>query len=173
MSKRITRITGRGMVTLRGDLSDPTLTAAVTAATGCAVPSLRQIVWSGDQAVAWMSPDELLLIVTDAPATVAQLSEALTGIHHLAADVSDARATFRITGPWRDILASGAPVDLHPDTFPPGEIRRTRLGQVAAAFWATDANTAELVCFASVAEFVGIWLETAATEGAEPNLYAG
>ncbi len=58
--------------------------------------------------------------------------------HHLAADVSDARAVFRIEGAKADqVLAKLCPVDLA--TLEPGELRRTRAAQVAAAFWRKTA----------------------------------
>ena len=53
-------------------------------------------------------------------------------------------------------------MDLSPAGFGPGEIRRTRLGQVAAAFWLTGEDAFELVCFRSVGGFVHDWLNTAA-----------
>lgn len=163
-----------GMITLRGDLADPALTAAVTAATGQPVPSTRRIHGSFGAGAGWMAPDELLLLVpyAEAPARTAALAEALAGSHHLVADVSDARAGFRLDGPGaREVLAKGAPVDLHPAAFGPGDLRRTRLGQVAAAFWMPAPERFELVCFRSVAAFVETWLRQAATPGTFPGLF--
>lgn len=170
MSERIKRIMDRGMVSLRADLTDPACVNAVKTVLGL-IPDTRKIIWQDSVGIAWMSPDELLVVCSDPAPLIADLGVALDGVHHLVVDVSDARAVFQISGPWRDILSAGAPVDMHPDVFSPGEIRRTRLGQVAAAFWAVDTSTAELICFASVAEFVADWLLTAAREGAEPCLY--
>ncbi|SDK79885.1 sarcosine oxidase subunit gamma [Aliiruegeria lutimaris] len=146
----------QGMVTLRADLSEPALAGAVKAATGCALPETRQILYNGDRAVAWMSPDELLLLVpyVDTVDVVAALEAALAGVHHLAVDVSDARASFAISGPGaREVLARLCPVDLSPVAFGPGEIRRTRLAQVPAAFWTDEAGRFTLVCFRSVARY--------------------
>jgi sarcosine oxidase subunit gamma len=162
-----------GMVTLRGALASPALADAVRAATGCPVPERRRIVFAGENAAAWMSPDELMLFVAPGSPTsvVADLSRALAGEHHLAADVSDARALFRLTGPGaRAVLAKGAPVDLTPTAFGPGDFRRTRLGQVAAAFWMPEADTFDLTCFRSVGGFVAEWLATAARPGSLAGL---
>ena len=162
-----------GMVTLRGDLALPALAAAVAELTGCPVPAVRRIACAGPGgAVAWMSPDELMLFVTPGagPEAAARLGVALAGHHHLAVDVSDARALFRIEGPGaREVLAKGAPVDLDPTAFGPGDFRRTRLGQVAAAFWMPAAETFELICFRSVAGFVAGWLANAARPGSLPG----
>ena len=146
----------QGMVTLRGDLSAPALAKAVKAATGCAMPGQRKIVAAGGNAVAWMSPDEVLLLVphAEAPAVAAGLGAALAGVHHLAVDVSDARAMFRLAGSGvREVLARLCPADLSPAAFGPGELRRTRLAQVPAAFWLTAQEEARLVCFRSVARY--------------------
>ena len=90
----------QGMITLRADLAAPEVKAAVKKVTGCAMPEPRRIVTTGGKAAAWMSPDELMLLVPykDAPAAVAQLDKALAKSHALACDVSDARVLFRVTG---------------------------------------------------------------------------
>ena len=163
---RVARRLAVGMVTLRGDLADPRIAEAVRAETGCAPPAVRRIETAGASAVAWMSPDELLLFgpSAEAGARVEGLGRRLAGVHHLAVDVSDARAVFRIEGPGaRAVLARGAPVDLAPDAFGPGDFRRTRLGQVACAFWATEEAAFELMCFRSVVDYVSDWLAAAAS----------
>jgi sarcosine oxidase subunit gamma len=161
-----------GMVTLRGDLGAAPIREAVLAATGLAMPDRRRIVIAGDQSAAWMSPDEVLLLT--APGRGHQLATALgaalSGVHHLAADVSAARVVFRIEGDGgREVLAKGAPVDLSCAGFAPGDLRRTRLGQVAVAFWMVDAGTIDLVCFRSVADFTARWLAAAAAPGSLPG----
>jgi sarcosine oxidase, subunit gamma len=170
-----------GMITLRADLAAPEVADAVRAATGHALPARRRVAGGLGGGAGWMAPDELLLHVpyAEAPERTAALEAALAGHHHLAACVSDARAGFRLTGPSaREVLASGAPVDLHPEAFGPGDLRRTRLGQVAAAFWMPDpqpdaqpvgAEIFELVVFRSVAGFVHEWLRQAAAPGRLPG----
>ena len=108
----IQQIAPRGMITIKGDLADGPFAEAIKAATGHAIPDQRRIV-TGDTQLAWMAPDELLLITEHAaaPAIVADLETKLAGQHALVAEVSDARATFRISGPGaREVLAKGAPV---------------------------------------------------------------
>ncbi len=170
----VSRAAPAGMIALRADLAAEATAAAVQSAVGLVPPKTREIKIGKKGSVAWMSPDELLLICDHdkAPALVAGLEQALAGQQHLAADVSDARALFRIEGRGaREVLAKGAPVDLAPGAFAPGEIRRTRLGQVAAAFWMTGEDAFELICFRSVAEFVETWLQTAVLPGSLPEVY--
>ena len=90
----------RGMITVRGDLGSAAMKKAVKAAVGTAVPAPRRIELAGEKGAAWMSPDELLILVpyAEAVATVEVLERALGKEHHLVADVSDARAVFRIKG---------------------------------------------------------------------------
>lgn len=157
-----------GMVTLRGDLSSPELAAAVTAATGCAVPGQRRRVTSGDWSVCWMSPDELLLVgrYEAAPGLVDQLTSALQGQHALAVDVSDARASFSITGrKAAEVLMKLCPVDFA--ALAEDEVRRTRLAQIAAALWKSGPEEYSLVCFRSVASYAFGVLENAARPGSE------
>lgn len=162
----------RGMITLRGDLGSAALKGAVKSATGLVPPKVRQIKSGKKGAVAWMSPDELLLLVDydKADDAVAKIGAALAGEHHMAVNVSDARAIFTLEGQGaREVLAKGAPVDLSPAAFGVGDLRRSRVGQLAAAFWMTNEETFELVCFRSVGAFMFDWLTNAAQEGSLPE----
>jgi len=157
-----------GMITLRGDLNSAAMAKAVKAATGTAMPAQRGCVAGAKGATAWMSPDELLLMVPyeTADAVVVKLTKALGGEHHMAVNVSDARAVFDLSGDAiRDVLAKGTPADMSVEALPITEVRRTRIGQLAVAFWFTDDTHARLVCFRSVAGYVMDWLETAAADG--------
>ncbi len=152
---QVTRAAPRGMITLRGDLSSAKMKKAVKDATGQAMPVSGQFLGDGTQGVAWMSPDELLVIVPyDTVADAwALIDKTLAGQHYLAADVSDARAVFSVTGvDAREVLARLCPVDLHANSFTVGQFRRTRLAQVAAAFWMHDTGF-DVVCFRSVGDY--------------------
>jgi len=158
-----------GMVTLRGPVTDPGFAEAL-GRVGIAVPERRQMVVGTSGRTLWMSTDELLVLGdagTDT-ALAARASDALSGRHHLAVAVGDARARFTVTGPGaRVTLAKLCPADMA--AFAAGEVRRTRLAQVAAAFWMTGPQTFELVCFRSVADYVQTALANAArhTDGVD------
>ena len=169
---RIEEIGPVGMITLRGQPAD--LATATQAAIGIALPSPRRIETKGEVSIGWMSPDEYLLILpyTKVRDTLATLHTAMAGQHFLAVDVSDARAVFRISGPQsREVLAKITPVDLSPAAFHPGEMRRTRAAQVAAAFWMGEDQVITLVSFRSVAAYVFALLQTSAMPGAEVGLF--
>lgn len=160
----VTRRDARGMITLRGDFSSETFKTAVNAACGQAMPMSGQILGDREQAVAWMSPDELLVMVAYGRVgdVIDGLTNALAGEHALIADVSDARAMFEVSGDdAHEVLARVCPVDLHRDSFGVGQFRRTRLAQVAAAFWRHDTGF-DVVCFRSVADYVESLLNNAA-----------
>ncbi|MFC4215360.1 sarcosine oxidase subunit gamma [Pseudophaeobacter arcticus] len=164
----------QGMITLRGDLSSKTLKAAVKAATGAEVPEQRKISVVEGGAAAWMSPDELLLLVPygDAVAKTAELAQALKGEHALAANVSDARSYFSISGAGaRETLAKISPVDLSPEAFGAGDFRRSRTAQVAAAFWLQDDDSFRLVCFRSVGAYMFNLLSASAHPQSSVGVY--
>ena len=155
-----------GMISLRAKPDVPGLAEAFSAL-GLTLPEPRRITIAGDKAAGWMSPDEYLLILpySQIAAALASLAHSLAGQHHLAANVSDARAVFHIAGAKADqVLKKIAPVDI--DGLAPGEIRRTRAAQVAAAFWA-DGEGYTLVCFRSVAGYMMALLSHSALPGSE------
>ena len=160
----------RGMIAVRGDLSSPQMAQAVRDAAGVGVPERGTAAAQGDCAAAWMSPDELLVMVPHAEAgeRLGAISAALAGTHHLAANVSDARAMFEVAGKSaREVVSKLCPVDMHPDAFPPGRFRRTRMAQIPAALWQVDAETVRVLCFRSVAGYAFGLLANAAKPGSE------
>jgi len=166
----VTELGLNGMITLRGDLARPKVKAAVKAVAGVGMPKANTIEATDTHAAAWMSPDELLLLVPYAEATdsVASAVKALGTEHSLVVDVSDARAMFAVSGPRaREVMAKLAPVDLSQEAFQPGMFRRSRLAQVPAAFWMAGEETVHIICFRSVAQYVFDLLCVAAQEGSE------
>jgi sarcosine oxidase subunit gamma len=155
-----------GMITLRAKADVAGLAAAIMAATGCAMPAQRQMLRAGDRLAGWMSPDEYLLIMPygGVPAALDAIASALAGQHHLAVDVSGARAVFAVEGAAQSVLAKLTPTDFA--ALAPMELRRTRLAQVAAAFW-IEGGAATVVCFASVAQYMFDLLSHAAAQGTE------
>ena len=163
----------QGMVTLKADLH-PTVTAkAVKAAIGLDLPEVRHIVVAeGGRAVAWMAPDEVLILCEHGQADdlVATLGKKLATAHHLVVNVSDARAIFGVEGPdVREVLGKLCPADL--TDMAPGEVRRSRLAQVPAAFWLDGQGAARVICFRSVAQYVFDLLRTAAKDGSQVGFH--
>lgn len=157
-----------GMITLRADLTLVKIAKAVKVATGAEMPGQGVVMSGKNGRAAWMSPDELLLIVDHAKAQgiTANLERALAASHALVANVSDARAVFHVQGKAaRNVIAKLSPTDLR--GFEAGAFRRTRFAQVPAAFHMPDENTVEIVCFRSVAKYMFDLLSNAARVGSE------
>lgn len=169
---KIEELAGQGMITLRGDLTDKSIVKAVKDVFGVTLPGVRQTALDGANGALWMSPDEALLLCpyADAQAMADALTDKLSSAHALVVNVSDARAVFQLKGSMlREVIAKLAPVDMAPDAFTPGMVRRTRMAQVAAAFWMDDATTARIVCFRSVAGYMFGILSTSADEASAVN----
>jgi sarcosine oxidase subunit gamma len=163
----------QGMITLRGDPG--VLAGAVLTVTGASMPEVRRLARGEAGAVAWMAPDEVLVMVPFAQidSSLAALEAALAGEFALVADFSDARAIFELRGAaWREVLARLCPVDFAPDHFGPGDIRRTRAAQVAAAVWCDAPDLARVMCFRSVAKYMHDLLCNAAHPAGETGLYS-
>jgi sarcosine oxidase, subunit gamma len=166
---KIREIGPLGMISLRCKHDVKALPKAIKTAVGVAMPGVRRIAQDGAFAAGWMAPDEVLLILPypQVAITLVNLAKALKGEHHLAVDVSDARAVFRIEGPdAAEVLMKLTPADVA--RLEPGELRRSRAAQVAAAFWVQDGGYT-LVCFRSVAGYVMGLL----THGAQPGSELG
>lgn len=171
----VTELGLRGMITLRGDLASTDVKKAATSVTGVDMPGQREANVNGEAGLAWMSPDELLVMVPYAQVdeTLAGIGKVLKDQHYLAVNVSDARAVFQVQGAAvREIMAKLCPVDMAPGAFEPGQFRRTRMAQVPAAFWMVDQETVQIVCFRSVAEYAFNLLTDAAEPGGEVGVFA-
>lgn len=164
----------QGMLTLRGDLGSAALKKAAKASVSLDIPAQGQAVMKGESGLCWMSPDEVLVLCpyADAADTRARFETALAGSHAMVVDVSDARASFRISGPLaREVVAKLAPVDMAPGRFEAPMFRRTRLAQVPAALWMDGPEAIRLICFRSQARYVFDLLTTAAQPGSSVGLF--
>ncbi|WP_138933336.1 sarcosine oxidase subunit gamma [Roseovarius arcticus] len=167
----------QGMITLRGDLSASKLKKAVKAAANGEMPKQGHISLGETGGTAWMSPDELLVMVpyTDVDAKLAAIGNGMGDAHHLAVNVSDARCMFSVSGEdarVREALAKLMPVDMSPEAFKVGQFRRSRMAQVPAAIWMIGDGEARVVCFRSVAQYVFDLLKGATAPGSEVRYYA-
>ena len=166
----VRQIMDKSMFTLRADLASTKVKVAMRSATGVALPKIGACVTAGSCILAWMSPDELLIV---APSGEAQkiyfkLDKALSGLHALLEDVSDARANFTLTGAnVREVLAKLAPMDTNQAQFPVGSFNRTRFAQVAGAVFLEKEDMISLICFRSVQDYVFALFSNAAAPGSE------
>lgn len=169
----VRRLTGRGMVMIRAPINKKAVAEAISRSFKVKFPSRGQIAGHANRELAWMSIDECLgLLPIDAVSDcVAELRGALVDHHHWVADVSALRAEFEISGQVRDILAKGTPTDVSPKNFTIGDFRRSRIGQLAAAFWMTAETSARILCRRSESTFLQDWLLAVSSSDRAVNFY--
>ncbi|MGR3376230.1 sarcosine oxidase subunit gamma [Salipiger abyssi] len=162
-----------GQIALRCEFSDD-YRAKLTGLLGLGFPEPLKTTAEGERALLWMSPDELLLLLPydEVPDMLARLEETFPNWILLAADVSDMRAHFRLRGPHlRDVLSKITPADMAPEAFAPGDVRRSRLAQVAAGYWLRGPEEAQVFVFRSVADYAFRVMSVAAEPGGEVGFH--
>jgi len=145
-----------GLLSVRGDLLAENFKNAFKKISISSLPQIRNFVTVKECTVAWMSPDELLIMMTTMNVKKIQkkLLIALKGIHSSVEDISDSREIFQIKGRnVRDVMGKLSPVNFSANEFKVGSFRRTRLSQVPAALWMTDQDIIKIICFKSVSEY--------------------
>ncbi|RVX38949.1 sarcosine oxidase subunit gamma [Nonomuraea polychroma] len=150
-------------VNVRVDPASPAA-ADLGAVLGVALPvSPGTAVRSGEVTVAWLGPDEWLVIGPEGYAAE-PLREALGDRHGSVVDVSAQRTTLLVGGPRaRDVLAHGCALDLHPSVFGPGSCAQTMLARAQVVLLSQQEGFLVLVR-SSFAAYLAEWLLDAATE---------
>jgi sarcosine oxidase subunit gamma len=174
-SVTIREISERGMIDLRGLVSDKKFMAAAKATLGVDLPRApRTSTTWGDIKVLWLSPDQWLITCPRAKAQVLadQLSRDLAGIHSLAVNVSDMRAIIRLEGEGcREVLMKGSTLDLTDGDYTPGTVRRMRFAEIAALLSIVEDNVIDVYVFRSYADYTWNFLVKAARKGSEVKLF--
>ena len=157
---KVSEKTAAGMLTVRGDFRSSKFQTSFAKAVGAKFPKEREVILARNN-VAWMSPDELLILCdyADVSSLNQNLKMELKDQHHMLVNVSDARALFEVSGSGiREVIAKLAPVNIA--TLEIGEIRRTRFSQIAGAVWLTSETSLSVICFSSVADYMFNLLKT-------------
>lgn len=104
-----------------------------------------------------------------------ELAQRLQGLASVS-DQSSGYGVLRLSGPAvRDVLAKGAPLDLHPREFPPGRSAVTDIAHVGGVLWRVDGTALaepgdmpggsfDVAVFRSLAGSFFHWLEESAEE---------
>ena len=109
---------------------------------------------NGASSLFWLGPNERLLYTDGDPITIVRQWQDHPGT--AAVDVSDYSTVLRLSGAkTRDVIASGAPFDVHPDVFGVGQCAQTRFGN-ASILLSNHADTPvfQLQVRLSFAEYV-------------------
>ena len=168
-------IAERGMIDLRGAVSDRKFMAAAKSALGVDLPKQpRTTATWGDVRVFWLSPDQWLITCPRAKAQelADQLSKELAGIHSLAVNVSDMRSIIRLEGEGvREVVMKGTAIDLTHGDYLPGTVRRMRFAEIAALLHVVEDNVIDIYVFRSFAQYTWDFLRKAARKGSEVRVF--
>ena len=157
-----------GMMSIRTELTNKKLQNVIKDVFKLNVPKKLEVTSNKSLFLAWMSPNELLLISKNKNEVVklkSNIENSLKGMESLVLEVSSSRTIFSIKGSlWRELLAKGTPINLCPSRFSSNSFRRTRLGQISAAFWMVKTDHIYVACGRSFTDFFFKWLCNAADE---------
>ncbi len=175
LSVSIREITERGMLDLRGLASDPAFMAAAKSVLGVDLPvkPRTSAAW-GDVKVLWLSVDQWLVLSSRAKAheLLANLRDALKGIHSLVVDVSDMRAVIRLEGEGcREVIMKGTSLDLLDPEYVQGCCRRMRYAEIAALLDVVEDDVFDIYVFRSYAHYTWNFLCATAKAPARLKLF--
>ena len=155
---------------LRGDSSNPGFSEALTAVTDVVLPQHPNTCVSSEHwRVAWLGPDEWLLIGSSDVCNAVPLADRLEPMHHALTDISGGQTILRVGGGnWRDVLSSACPFDLHPRVFGEGACTQTMIAHTNVLLIPVrdpDRDEAlDIVVRRSFADHLARWLMDAAAE---------
>ena len=167
----IVEISFRGAVQLRG--AADIVSAPAATALGMDLPqAVGETTRNGNSTALWLAPDEWIILTApgDEADTLSRLSDALSGVHHQAVDVSDYYTTVRVSGAAaRELLAKLTHFDLHARAFPAGmgvatTLAKSNVWMVCAGADARGGATFDLVVRRSYADYVWCLLAEAGRE---------
>ena len=89
----------------------------------------------------------------------AELGAALQGLGYSLVEVSQRQTALAVAGPRaRDLIASGCPLDLDPESFPVGMCARTLFAKAEVVLWRRSAEEYHLEVARSFAGYVLDWM---------------
>lgn len=151
----------RMLVNLRGRPDAANHSLAVNEATGLLIPPPNQFNADGERWLAWLGPDEFLLVSEDqdAEGMKKKLRDRLSGGAPVLTDVSSGFTTLVVSGAGaRGFLAKGWALDLHPRAFGPGHCAQSYLAKAPVLLLQRDAAPAfEVIVRRSFADYLWAW----------------
>ncbi|MEV4732699.1 sarcosine oxidase subunit gamma family protein [Saccharopolyspora sp. NPDC049426] len=165
----LSEVSFTAQVTLRVDPKSPAAERIGTAL-GTMLPNQAgQVSRTERLLIAWLGPDEWLLVGPEGEADRIQatVAEALGDEHGAVVDVSAHRTIIEVAGPKAaELLAKGCALDLHRRSFGPDRCAQTLLARTGVLLLCRDAEPPHYWIFvrASFARYLADWLRDAAAE---------
>jgi sarcosine oxidase subunit gamma len=155
------------LLTLRARVPATALAAAVKAELNLALPDTLQSDSNDQGCVRWIAPDEWLLSCAGQSAFDIEqsLRKHLGGTQYAIVNVSGGFTVLQISGDAvSDVLKKSTAYDVHPSHFPIGKVVNTVLGKAQVTLRCVAENQYELIVRRSFADYIWLWLQTAAKE---------
>ncbi len=117
-----------------------------------------------DPVACWLGPDQWLLTSDTKPPgeIISHIDQLLSTQLHAATDLSAHHVCFALRGgAARSVLAMGCGIDMHADTFAPGQCARTHFADVLLLIVAVEDNYFNLYVDRSHAQYLRNWLAKA------------
>jgi sarcosine oxidase, subunit gamma len=168
-------ITERGMIDVRGSVTDKKFMAAAKKVLGLDLPKAPRTSASwGDVKALWLSIDQWLILCAKSKVDefVGALRSELALVHSLVVDVSDMRAILRLEGEGvREVLLKGSSLDLLGDDYPAGTVRRMRFAEIAGLLHVVEDNVLDVYVFRSYANYAWDFLLATARAPAKVKVF--
>jgi sarcosine oxidase, subunit gamma len=170
---RLAERRGLGKIDLRGDPTDRAFMTGVGRVLDLLLPTEpNSSARKGKVTALWLGPDEWLLTcpLDDTAFFMNSLREALADARAAITELSDGRVALSLAGPnARDVLAKGCPLDLHPNTFRPGQCAQSLLAKADVLLHLREDDPRSGAAFdlyvaRSFVHYVWTWLEDAGLE---------
>ncbi|MEB3371214.1 sarcosine oxidase subunit gamma [Saccharopolyspora mangrovi] len=166
---RLSEVAFTAQVTLRVDPKSPAAERIGTALGAMLPNQAGQVARTERLLVAWLGPDEWLLIGPEGEADQLQttLTQALGDEHGAVVDVSAHRTIIEVSGLRApELLAKGCALDLHRRNFGPDRCAQTLLARAGVLLLCREAEPPSYWIFvrASFARYLADWLRDAAAE---------
>ncbi|RRO14151.1 sarcosine oxidase subunit gamma [Saccharopolyspora rhizosphaerae] len=166
---RLSEVAFTAQVSLRVDPKSPAAERIGTALGAMLPNQAGQVARTERVLVAWLGPDEWLLVGPEGSAGQLQatLTDALGEEHGAVVDVSAHRTIIEVSGPKApELLAKGCALDLHRRSFGPDQCAQTLLARAGVLLLCREADPPHYWIFvrASFARYLADWLCDAAAE---------
>jgi sarcosine oxidase, subunit gamma len=149
-------------INLRGNASELASNDHIATIFGCAIAiaANRFMALVGTRTIAWLGPDELLVIApyADRCELISALDEAVQGTHSAVTDVTGSFIRWRVSGDHaRQFLSAGCPIDFHPNSFVTGQCVQTVFARSNVTILQTGASAFEMHLPRSHANYLENW----------------